>query len=183
MARLCRDALMEGSLMNTLTYQRLQTPFGDLLVVASGDALTGVYFDRQKYFPAIGADWREDDRSPLLRAACAQLDDYFAGALAEFDLPLAPAGTPFQRGVWAAIATVPIGETISYGTLAARAGAAGSARAAGAATGRNPLSIIVPCHRIVGTNGDLTGYAGGLERKRALLDFERARRAPSQRAA
>ena len=109
-----------------------------------------------------------------LRECAEQLADYFAGKRTCFDLPIAPRGTPFQERVWQEIARIPFGETLSYAQLAARAGAPGSARAAGAATGRNPLAIVVPCHRVVGTNGTLTGYAGGLARKETLLDLERA---------
>jgi methylated-DNA-[protein]-cysteine S-methyltransferase len=103
-----------------------------------------------------------------------QLAEYFAGQRTRFTLPLAPAGTPFQRAVWSGIATVPAGATISYSELALRAGHPGCVRAAGAATGRNPWSIVIPCHRIVGADGALVGYAGGLERKRSLLALERA---------
>jgi len=156
----------------TFRYLRTPSPLGEMLLVAADDALTGIHFDGQRYQPAPGADWRQDAGHPALRAAQAQLAEYFAGARTAFDLPLAPAGTPFQRAVWAAIRTVRYGETISYGELAARAGAPRSIRAAGAATGRNPWGIVVPCHRIVGADGALTGYAGGLERKRALLALE-----------
>jgi methylated-DNA-[protein]-cysteine S-methyltransferase len=107
-----------------------------------------------------------------LRQAARELGEYFAGKRRKFDVPLAPAGTPFQRAVWRAIAAVPFGSTINYTELARQAGFPGSARAAGTATGRNPLSIIIPCHRILGSNGSLTGYAGGLHRKRALLEHE-----------
>jgi methylated-DNA-[protein]-cysteine S-methyltransferase len=156
---------------------------GNVLLVANGDALCGVYFDDQKYLPPIDPAWQEDDRSEVLRAARRELDQYFAGSRKVFDLPLAPNGTSFQRAVWNAIAQVPWGETLTYAELASRAGHPGSARAAGAATGRNPLSIIVPCHRIVGSDGSLTGYAGGLDRKQKLLALERPLFALAQRAA
>lgn len=156
---------------------------GNVLLVANGDALCGVYFENQKYLPPIDPAWQEDDRSAVLRAARRELDQYFAGSRKVFDLPLAPKGTSFQRAVWNAIAQVPWGETLTYAELASRAGHPGSARAAGAATGRNPLSIIVPCHRIVGSNGSLTGYAGGLDRKQKLLALERPLFALAQRAA
>ncbi len=159
--------------MNTpLDFARIASPLGSIVVVATDAALTGVYFDGQRYQPPVGPDWRHRQDAELLRRAATQLAEYFSGARQRFELPLAPAGTPFQRRVWEAIAAVPPGETISYRELAARAGAPGSARAAGAATGRNPLSIVIPCHRIVGSDGALTGYAGGLERKRALLTLE-----------
>ena len=156
---------------------------GNVLLVANGDALCGVYFDDQKYLPSVDPAWQEDEDTAVLRAAHNQLDQYFAGLRKHFELPLAPNGTPFQRAVWNAIAQVPWGETLTYAELAARAGHPGSARAAGAATGRNPLSIIVPCHRIVGSDGSLTGYAGGLDRKQTLLALEQPLFALAQRAA
>jgi len=162
-------------------FDRAPGPLGVMLLVAIDDALTGVYFDGQRYQPAVGADWQACTNHPVLRAAREQLAEYFAGVRVGFDLPLVPAGTPFQRAVWAAIGTVHFGATIAYRDLAARAGRPGSVRAAGTATGRNPLSIVVPCHRIVGADGALTGYAGGLDRKRALLALE-ARRSPVARA-
>jgi methylated-DNA-[protein]-cysteine S-methyltransferase len=153
-------------------FERLQSPLGPMLLFAADDALAGIHFDLQRHQPDTGGEWRHAARHPALRAAKAQLKEYFAGTRTVFDLPLAPVGTPFQRAVWAAIRTVGYGETITYGELAARAGAPRSIRAAGAATGRNPWGIVVPCHRIVGADGSLTGYAGGLERKRALLALE-----------
>ena len=153
-------------------YGFYDSPCGRMLLVANGEGLAGVYFDRQKYRPSVDAQWREDPRHPTLGQAKGELAEYFGGERKRFDTSLAPEGTPFQRSVWKAISTVGFGETITYGELARRAGHPGSARAAGAATGRNPIGIIVPCHRIVGSNGDLTGYAGGLSRKRALLALE-----------
>lgn len=158
-----------------IRYVRFESPLGPMLAAADGDGLVGAWFADQKYAPAIGADWREDGRDPLLRRVRTQLGEYFAGARVRFDLPLAPHGTPFQRRVWAAIAGVSFGCTATYADLARAAGSPQGARAAGAATGRNPLSIVVPCHRIVGAHGALTGYAGGLERKRALLALEAGR--------
>jgi methylated-DNA-[protein]-cysteine S-methyltransferase len=108
-----------------------------------------------------------------------QLDEYFAGERSEFDLPLAPRGTPWQEAVWRALLEIPYGETITYTELAARAGRAGAARAAGAANGRNPIAIVIPCHRVVGTDGTLTGYAGGLDAKAWLLAHERSARTPA----
>jgi methylated-DNA-[protein]-cysteine S-methyltransferase len=156
-----------------------QSPLGELLVAASERAVTGVYFLDQRYFPREVDSWQQNAEIVPLMRAVEQLNRYFAGTLRAFDLPLAPAGTPFQRAVWDAIAMVPYGETISYGELARRAGSPGKARAAGTATGQNPIGIIVPCHRIIGANGKLTGYAGGLERKRALLALE-AEHSPEQ---
>ena len=153
-------------------YDTLAGPQGDMLLVANDEGLAGVYFDRQKHHPKRQADWKKDPRRPVLQQAKRELAEYFTGKRRRFGVALAPQGTPFQRSVWRAISTVGFGETISYGELARRAGHPGSARAAGAATGRNPLGIIVPCHRIMGANGSLTGYAGGLDRKRALLALE-----------
>jgi len=161
--------------MNTTKHMfRTPSPLGTILLVAnaSGDALSGIYLDGQKYFPAGIDSFRESPRLPLFRDAATQLREYFAGTRTTFDLPLAPEGTAFQRDVWSAISTVPFGVTISYGELARRCARPSAVRAAGAATGRNPLTIVIPCHRIMGSGGALTGYAGGLDRKRALLALE-----------
>ena len=155
-------------------YDLYESPHGRILLVASDEGLSGVYFDGQKYHPQLAAAGRHDASNALLRQAKCELAEYFGGERKRFETALAPAGTPFQRRVWRAISTVDFGTTIAYGELARRAGCPGSARAAGAATGRNPIGIIVPCHRIVGANGSLTGYAGGLEKKRALLVLEGA---------
>ena len=160
------------------SYDYFDSPHGRMLLVAVDDGvavgagLSGVYFDGQKYHPEIRTDWRRDAEHAVLAQAKRELAGYFAGERKVFDTPLAPEGTPFQKAVWRAISGVAFGETITYEELARRAGFAGSARAAGAATGRNPITILVPCHRIVGANGSLTGYAGGLARKRALLALE-----------
>ena len=153
-------------------YDLYESPHGQMLLSATEAGLAGVYFSGQKYFPQDGSEWRRDERNALLQQAKRELEEYFTGTRKQFEVALDPAGTPFQHAVWKAISGVGYGETISYGELARRAGAAGRARAAGAATGRNPIGIIVPCHRIVGADGSLTGYAGGLERKRALLALE-----------
>ena len=155
-------------------YDYLETPQGRMLLVANGKGLSGVYFVGQKHYRRPESTWKRDARA--LRQAKRELKEYFAGRRKTFGIALAPEGTPFQRAVWREIASVACGETITYAELARRAGRPGAARAAGAATGRNPVSIIVPCHRIVGTNGSLTGYAGGLPRKKALLALERAGR-------
>ncbi len=155
-------------------YTRFETPLGTVLAVAREGLLTRVDFVDAKYVPAIDPAWREDATSPPLERCRRQLGEYFAGKRKSFDLALAPSGTDFQKRIWRAISGVPHGETITYSELARRAGAAGSARAAGAATGRNPIAVIVPCHRIVGSDGSLTGYAGGLDRKTRLLELEGA---------
>lgn len=144
-----------------------------MLLVAGDKALTGVYFTGQKYQPRIEGEWKRDERYAPLRRAKRELAEYFGGTRTRFTVKIAPRGTPFQCAVWKAIASVGFGRTIAYAELARRVGRPGSARAAGAATGRNPIGIIVPCHRIVGSNGSLTGYAGGLTKKRALLELER----------
>ena len=161
--------------MNSISHCTMISPLGDMLLVAAGDALAGVYFSGQRYFPAVALHGRDDADRPVLRAARQQLGEYFAGVRTQFDLPLATPGTAFQRAVWRAIATIPCGATATYTDVAACARHPGSARAAGAATGRNPWSIVVPCHRVVGASGALTGYAGGLDRKRALLALEQDR--------
>lgn len=153
-------------------YDTYDSPIGGMLLAATDDGLSGVYFDRQKHHPGKGRDWKRDPANPHLKRATAQLAEYFAGKRRKFDVALDPAGTDYQKAVWRAISGVPFGQTISYGELARRAGFPEGARAAGAATGRNPIGIIVPCHRIMGANGSLTGYAGGLNKKRALLALE-----------
>ncbi|UQA56187.1 methylated-DNA--[protein]-cysteine S-methyltransferase [Polyangium aurulentum] len=150
----------------------MESPLGPLRLVANDDALTGVYLPDHKGMPPLGA--RAIASHPVLERARAQLSAYFAGRRAAFDLPLAMAGTPFQREVWDALTTIPLGETRAYADLAARLGRPAAVRAVGAANGKNPISIIVPCHRVVGKSGALTGYAGGMEAKRWLLEHERA---------
>jgi len=157
-----------------IRYARFDSPLGPVVAVADDTGLTHLDFVGAKYERKIGRDWVEDPSAPALRACATQLAEYFAGKRTTFDLPLAPVGSEFQQRVWREIARVPYGRTISYGELARRAGAPGQARAAGAATGRNPLGVVVPCHRILGADGSLTGYAGGLERKRGLLELEGA---------
>jgi methylated-DNA-[protein]-cysteine S-methyltransferase len=157
-------------------YDYYESPCGRMLLVADGEALCGAYFTGQKHYVAPERDWKRDPEAAPLAETRRELDEYFAGKRRKFGVQLAAEGTPFQRAVWKAIAGVAFGETISYAELARRAGRPGSARAAGAATGRNPIGVIVPCHRIVGADGSLTGYAGGMDKKRALLALE-ARRA------
>lgn len=155
-----------------LSYDYFTSPQGRMLLAADGKGLYSVSFIGQKYAPRVAAGWQRDARHPLLCQAKRELAEYFSGRRQRFSVKLAPRGTPFQRSVWKAISGVGFGRTIAYAELARRAGRPGSARAAGAATGRNPIGIIVPCHRIVGSNGSLTGYAGGLSKKRALLALE-----------
>lgn len=160
-------------------YASYRSPLGNMLVVATDTAVTGLYFTGQKYFPRVDAAWREDAAVAPIRRTIDQLGEYFAGRRTCFDVPLAPHGSSFQHTIWNAIASVAYGQTISYGELARRAGHTGEARAAGAATGQNPIGIIVPCHRIIGANGKLTGYAGGLDKKSALLALEAGQRQES----
>ncbi len=155
-----------------IEWTRIATPQGTMVLAARDQRLIGVWFEGQKHFDGIGSTWCEAPESAVLVEAAKQLGEWFAGRRKCFDLPLAPEGSAFQREVWAAIATLGFGETADYGSLAARIGRPRAARAVGAATGRNPLTIIVPCHRLLGRGGALTGYAGGLDRKRALLAFE-----------
>jgi methylated-DNA-[protein]-cysteine S-methyltransferase len=150
-------------------YTVTPSPIGDLVVVGDGEAVTGIHFAART---APRPAWRRDP-APVA-AAVDQLAAYFAGARRDFDLWLAPEGTAFQRRVWAALAGIPYGETTTYGKLAAEIGHPGSARAVGAANGANPIAIVVPCHRVVGADGTLTGYAGGLDAKRTLLALEGA---------
>lgn len=155
-----------------MRYTYVNSPLGPMLLTGK-DALCGCYFVGQRYQPEIAADWREDAALPVFRQAAEQLAGYFAGDLWHFDLPLdLSAGTAFQQRVWHAIAGIAAGTTLSYRQLAVLVEAPSASRAAGSATGRNPLSIVIPCHRIVGSDGSLTGYAGGLARKTALLTLE-----------
>jgi methylated-DNA-[protein]-cysteine S-methyltransferase len=150
------------------------SPVGPLTLVAADGALAGLYMTDHRHQPgpaALGVPG--DVAGEPFATAAAQLAAYFAGELTRFDVPLELGGTPFQRKVWAALRAVPYGQTVTYGQLAAAIGAPGSSRAVGLANGRNPVSIVVPCHRVVGADGSLTGYGGGLPRKRFLLDFER----------
>jgi methylated-DNA-[protein]-cysteine S-methyltransferase len=149
-------------------YSQVDTPIGPLLATCDEDgALSGLWFDR-----AAGPEWPRDDAA--FDALHAQLAEYFDGGRDAFDLPIAPAGTPWQRTVWDALTRIPRGTTMSYGALAAQLGRPAAARAVGAANGRNPISVVVPCHRLVGSTGGLTGYLGGLSRKEWLLRHERA---------
>ena len=157
------------------THTVIDTPVGPLTIVAEKGQIRCLYMDLQRHRPdddELGElEPRGRDIEPF-KAAADQLDAYFAGDLTTFDLPLAPRGSEFQQRVWAALQEIPYGETESYGQLAERIGSPGGARAVGLANGRNPIGIIIPCHRVVGADGSLTGYGGGIERKRQLLDLE-----------
>jgi O-6-methylguanine DNA methyltransferase len=165
-------------MMSTVT-TTIESPIGPLLLSASNGALTGVQMQNQRHFRELPEGAVHDDA--WFADIVAQLDAYFAGDLVAFDVTLNLVGTDFQRRVWAQLQAIPYGETISYGELAARVGNANASRAVGLANGKNPVSIIVPCHRVIGADGSLTGYGGGLDRKTWLLDHERtSRREPSR---
>ena len=157
----------------TIHYVRIDSPVGPLLLAASDAGMHTIEFHDAKHPVKRSDDWREGDHA-LLHRAEQQLGEYFAGSRRSFDLPLAPQGTPFQREVWEALAAIPYGETSSYGQLAARVGRPSASRAVGAANGRNPLPIVLPCHRVIGANGALTGFGGGLPTKQFLLKLEGA---------
>lgn len=158
--------------MNHLCHTTLHTPLGAVLIARNTEGLSGLWFEGQKYHPgALAAPRRDDDA--LLTATVTNLCDYFVGKPLRA-LPLSPSGTPFQQAVWRALLAIPAGTTLSYGELARRVGRPQAVRAVAAAVGRNPLSVIIPCHRVLGADGALTGYAGGLHRKQALLTLEGA---------
>ncbi|MGB3684421.1 MAG: methylated-DNA--[protein]-cysteine S-methyltransferase [Ornithinimicrobium sp.] len=162
--------------MKTVRYL-MDSPLGPITIAGRRDAITGVYFAQHRHAPSQGSlgdivAAAQVDRWPALADAAAQLAEYFDGTRADFDLPLDAGGTPFQQRVWLALSTIGFGTTRSYGQIAEQIGSAGSARAVGMANGRNPISIVVPCHRVIGGTGALTGYGGGSARKQALLDLE-----------
>lgn len=148
------------------------SPCGPLTLISNGAALTDLQFENPRY-PYTPAPPGSD---AILDKARRQLDQYFAGKLRVFELPLAPKGTPFQQRVWQALLAIPYGATRSYGQQAVAIGSPQASRAVGLANGRNPISIIIPCHRVIGSKGALTGYGGGMERKQLLLDLERGQR-------
>ena len=149
---------------------KVDSPIGDILIAGDDEAITmlGRISD-----PKDEGEWVSVNRFGAIKEAAQQLDAYWAGDLFDFDLPLAARGTRFQQKVWAALRTIPYGTTASYGDIARRIGSPTASRAVGAANGRNPIAIVVPCHRVIGANGTLTGYAGGLDMKRQLLAHER----------
>jgi methylated-DNA-[protein]-cysteine S-methyltransferase len=158
----------------TRSHAIIDSPVGPLTIVAEGDRITGLYMDAQRHAPELASlGVPADPGDEPFAAAAAQLAAYFSGDLTEFDLPLAPAGTEFQRRVWAELRAIPYGQSVSYSELAGRLGNPAASRAVGLANGRNPIAIVVPCHRVIGADGSLTGYGGGLDRKRFLLALER----------
>jgi methylated-DNA-[protein]-cysteine S-methyltransferase len=167
----------------SMAQTRCPSPLGNLILAASPSGLAGVWFENQRHLPTALASqlaspnviWPEQANHPILKAAIQQLTAYFAGQTCGFELPLdLSAGSPFQQTVWQALLTIARGHTTSYGALSRHIGRPSTARAVAAAIGRNPISIIVPCHRVIGSTGSLTGYAGGLERKSAMLQLEGA---------
>ena len=162
--------------MTTTTYTTIDSPIGELLLTSTaGDELSRLHMLGSPRPFKVPADWRRDDG--ICESAIEQLREYFAGERHEFTLPLAPQGNAFELRVWDALCEIPYGETVSYGEIARRIGSPTAARAVGLANGRNPIAVIVPCHRVIGADGSLTGYGGGLERKRFLLDLEAGRTA------
>ena len=162
----------------SLTYTRLKTHIGELVLTASDAALTGVFFptSRRGAAPTHRGDWHLDNgkgpAAAILARAREQLAEYFAGGRKSFDVPLEALGSNFEHRVWNALRLIPYGTTMTYGELAKKLGDPLQARAVGTANGKNPIPIIVPCHRVIGSNGDLTGFGGGLETKRWLLQHE-----------
>lgn len=160
--------------VHAVTYARFETKLGVAIIACSDQRIAGFYFEGQKHFKGPQPDWRYDESASALRTLRAQYRQYERGELRAFDLPIHFAGTDFQQRVWRALLEIPFGQTRSYSELASAIGAATAVRAVGAAVGRNPISVIVPCHRVLGASGALTGYAGGLARKQALLRHEGA---------
>lgn len=154
--------------MTDIFYTTMKTPIGEIRLLSDGRSLTGLYLGN--HGPKPDRDWQRG--GGVVDKAEKQLREYFSGTRKDFDLPLAGEGTAFQKTVWKALCDIPYGETISYGELARRIGQPKAARAVGLANGSNPISIVVPCHRVIGANGTLTGYGGGLPRKKWLLEHE-----------
>lgn len=163
---------------NSIVQTTFQSPLGKVIVAATDKGLAGLWFEGQRHLPPQLVKpyvWPEAPDHPVLKQTIKQMTEYFAGQRSSFDLPLDLAyGTPFQQSVWQALLAIPQGDTASYGELSKRIGKPAAVRAVGAAVGRNPLSVIVPCHRVIGADGSLTGYAGGLDKKTALLKLEGA---------
>lgn len=155
----------------------IATPLGGMLAIADGDVLAGLWFFGQKYLPSKWQSLPQEDSAPLFTDLRAELVEYFQGRRTSFTIALAPSGSPYRQRVWALLQDIPFGSTVTYGALArmiTASGAPTSARAIGGAVGHNPISILIPCHRVVGGGGQLTGYAGGLARKKHLLQLEGA---------
>jgi methylated-DNA-[protein]-cysteine S-methyltransferase len=160
-----------------LHYEEMDSPVGRLRLIASDSALVGIWFEQGRDAARRRSDLVREHSPPLIRAR-VQLEEYFAGARREFDLPLDPRGTEFQRCVWARLARIPYGDTTTYGALASELGDPKASRAVGLANGSNPLPIVIPCHRVIGADGSLTGFGGGLPIKKMLLELERSATQP-----
>lgn len=157
-----------------ISYATMASPVGELLLIGDANSLSGLYMSAHHgHTPPISPEWSHDPDA--LGAPIEQLEEYFAGKRQTFDLELSPRGTEFQMKVWSALRTIGYGQTRSYGQVAAQVGRPRASRAVGLANGRNPISIVVPCHRVIGADGSLTGYGGGLDNKKILLDLEAAR--------
>lgn len=160
----------------SMFYHYHSTPIGELLLAGDGSHLSLLGFPSGKMQRRHDSDWSKD--ATPFNEVCSQLDAYFAGELQEFDLPLMPKGTAFQESVWQALTKIPYGQTCSYGELAANIGKPKASRAVGAANGVNPIPVIIPCHRVIGSSGKLTGFGGGIETKQFLLGLEKQQIAP-----
>ena len=156
----------------TTYYLLHQSPVGELLLISDGEALTALHMIAGKYVPSVKTDWVLDEKLAVLKQTRRELDEYFGGKRRAFSISLAPSGTEFQKQAWIALTQIPFGEKRSYGQQAAIIGRRKAARAIGAANAKNPIGIIVPCHRVIGADGTLTGYAGGLQNKEFLLKLE-----------
>ncbi|EQA43182.1 putative methylated-DNA--[protein]-cysteine S-methyltransferase [Leptospira broomii serovar Hurstbridge str. 5399] len=155
-------------------YAKIGSPIGELLIISNETNITRICMNKQKYGAEIAADWIEHPDLEPISLASEQLTAYFAGRLKKFDLPLTMIGTPFQKRVWTELVKIPFGRVISYGELARRIDNPNASRAVGLANGKNPMAIVVPCHRVIGSNGNLTGYGGGIPNKQYLLELERS---------
>jgi methylated-DNA-[protein]-cysteine S-methyltransferase len=156
----------------TIFYDLYDSPTGELMMMSDGQRLTDLHMSAGKYVPAIDERWVRDGQQSVFTQTKRELDAYFLGTLRAFTVPLAPRGTDFQRSAWHALTQISFGTTCTYGQQAARMGNPKAVRAVGAANGKNPIGIIIPCHRVIGANGALTGYAGGLHNKEFLLKLE-----------
>jgi len=168
---------MNAVLQASLHFQDMPSPVGRLRLIASDSALVGIWFEQGRD-AARGRGDLIERASPVLERTRSQLEEYFAAQRSAFDLPLEPRGTEFQRGVWQRLLLIPYGETTTYGALATDLGDVKASRAVGLANGSNPIPIVIPCHRVIGADGSLTGFGGGLTIKQQLLDLERAHRQP-----
>jgi len=173
LAKLRSDTTLAWRFFVTFQYKHIQSPLGRILIAANEEGLTGLWFDQQKHYPNSAA-WHQVNSQIWLDQCEIEMKAYFDGGLLEFKTPLSVTwGTEFQKSVWQVLKQIPFGETVSYGAVARQLNKPKAFRAVGAAVGMNPWSIVVPCHRVVGANASLTGYAGGLERKKSLLVLEK----------